>query len=82
MLASAEQQVRQAQEKAPRDPLHALGEYLAAAQTASNQLARYPGGRQARELYDFSVARAIGVIEDAHLNPWDHALMVPAPARD
>ena len=82
MLVSAEQQVRQAQQKAPRDPLHALGDYLAAAQTASNQLARHPGDRPARELYDFSVARAIGVIEDAHLNPWDHALMVPAPASD
>jgi hypothetical protein len=31
MLVSAEQQVRQAQETAPHDPLHALGEYLAAA---------------------------------------------------
>ena len=62
-LVSAEQQVRDAQEKAPRDPLHALGEYLAAAETASNQLARHPDDRQARDLYNFSVARAIGVIE-------------------
>jgi len=79
-LVSAEQQVRDAQEKAPRDPLHALGEYLAAAETASNQLTRHPDDRQARDLYNFSVARAIGVIEDAHLNPWSHALTVPAPA--
>ena len=81
-LLSAEQQVHDAQEEAPRDPLHALGDYLAAAQTASNQLGRNPGSRQARDLYNFSVARAIGVIEDAHLNAWDHALRAPAPAGD
>ncbi len=71
-----------AQEKAPRDPLHALGGYLAAAQTASNQLDRNPGDRPARDLYNFSVARVIGVIEGARLNPWDHALVVPAPTGD
>jgi pimeloyl-ACP methyl ester carboxylesterase len=81
-LVSTAQQLREAQEKAPRDPLGALGEYLAAAQTASSRLTRYPDDRAARDLYNFSVARAIGVIEDARLNPWDHALTVPGPTGD
>ncbi len=81
-LVSAGQQLRNAQEEALRDPLHALGGYLAAAQTAFNQLARHPGDRGARDLYNFSVARAIGVIEDAHLDPWNHALVAPAATGD
>ena len=60
-----------------KEPLQALGEYLDSAQIAFEQLRPNPSDKQARDLYNFSVARSIEVIETARLNPWDRALAVP-----
>lgn len=78
-LASAEQQLREAQKLEGSDPLRALGNYLASAQLAFDQLRRRPANKRARDVYNFSVARSIDVIESAGLNPWDRLLTVPAP---
>ncbi|HEY4281998.1 MAG TPA: alpha/beta fold hydrolase [Chthoniobacterales bacterium] len=74
-----EQQLQNAARLQQSDPLHALGGYLDSAHSAFDQLRRNPNDKQARDLYNFSVARAIGVIEEANLNPWDRAIKVPAP---
>ena len=41
-------------------------------------IATKPNDKQARDCYNFSVARSIEVIETARLDPWDRALDVPA----
>lgn len=81
-LAGAEQQLRDAPQLAQSDPIHALGNYLDSAQIALEQLRRNPSDNQARDLYDFSVARSIEVIGTAHLNPWNSGLTVPSQSGD
>ena len=78
-LALAERQLVAARELESRDPQQALGNYLAAAQAAAEQLDRRSSDQQARDLYDFAVGRSIQVIEDARLDPWHHPLIVPSP---
>lgn len=76
----AEQQLRQAEQLTRTDPLRSLGNYLDSAHFAWDQLRRNPNDKQARDLYNFSVARSIDVIEAANLNPWDRVLKVPSPS--
>jgi pimeloyl-ACP methyl ester carboxylesterase len=78
-LATAENRLRDAANLKGSNPLQALGNYLVSAHTASNRLRQNPDDTQARDLYNFAVARSIGVIQEAHLNPWDQALSVPTP---
>lgn len=77
-LASAENQLRDAARLKSANPLQALGIYLNAAQAAADQLKRNPADKQARDFYNFAVARSIGVIEAGRLNPWEGALKVPS----
>jgi pimeloyl-ACP methyl ester carboxylesterase len=72
-----EQQFEKAAQLQQSDPLHALGGYLDSAHSAFDQLRRNPNDKQSRNLYNFSVARVVEVIQTKHLNPWDHALDVP-----
>jgi pimeloyl-ACP methyl ester carboxylesterase len=65
-----------------REPLEAIGEFLAAAQTAQQQLARDPANIAARDAYNFAVARTIGTIQQARLDPWSQPLRVPAAGGD
>lgn len=81
-LMSVEQRIRTALRKERGEPLAALGEYLAAAQTAARELERNPADTVARDDYNFAVARAIGTIKRAKLEPWEHPLRVPAPDGD
>ncbi len=76
-LAQAEQDIESALKKQRHDPLAALGEYLAAADFASRQLARDPGSKAARDSYNFAVSRAIDTIEKGKLDPWTQPLRVP-----
>ncbi len=76
---SAEQQLSEARSYESSDPSRALGLYLASARNASEQLARTPSDKPTRDLYNFSVARTIGVIEQAHLNVWEQPLKVSMP---
>jgi pimeloyl-ACP methyl ester carboxylesterase len=64
------------------DPLVALGEYLTAAQIASDQLERNPNDYNALNDYNFAVARIIAIIGDAKLDPWTQPLRVPASGGD
>src|SRR5881275_1059583 len=61
------------------NPSGALGSYLASAQAALAELGRHPEEKAARDVYNFSVARSVGVIEEAKLKPWDRTLVAPAP---
>lgn len=65
-----------------REPLKAIGEFLSAAQTGQEQLARDPANTAARDTYNFAVARVVGTIQQAELNPWSQPLRVPAAGGD
>jgi pimeloyl-ACP methyl ester carboxylesterase len=81
-LVSAEQSIARALRAEKREPLRALSEYLTAAQTAARQLARNPADTEARDAYNFAVARVLGTIQEAKLDPWTHPLRVPAAGGD
>jgi len=75
-----EQGITRALRKERREPLVALGEYLTAARSAAQELDRNPGDMAARADYNFAVARAIGTIHAAQIDPWTRPLRVPASA--
>jgi pimeloyl-ACP methyl ester carboxylesterase len=75
-LASAEQEIKNALQRQERDPLVALADFLAAAKSAQEQLARDRADTAARETYNFAVARVIGTIQQARLDPWKLPLRV------
>lgn len=78
MLVSAEREIVSGMRKEKREPLVALGELLAAAKKASRQLKADPGDKEARDAYNFAVARVIGTIKRAKLDPWTQPMEVPA----
>ncbi len=78
-LALAKRELVAAREDERRNPTAALGNYLAAAQVAAERLHAHPSDKQARDLYDFAVARSIQTIEDAQLAPWHRALSISSP---
>ena len=61
------------------EPTRALGGYLACARLTADRLKRQPGDIQARQLYNFSVARCVEVVETAPLDPWNHPLSATGP---
>lgn len=65
-----------------RQPMTALAGYLTAAEVAAKQLALTPNDAVIREDYNFAVARILGVIQDAQLDPWTQPLTVPAKDGD
>jgi pimeloyl-ACP methyl ester carboxylesterase len=65
-----------------RQPLPALGCLLTAAETSARQLAVNPADTAARDAYNYSVARIIGHIQHANLDPWSQTLRVPAAGGD
>ncbi|HEY5891706.1 MAG TPA: alpha/beta hydrolase [Chthoniobacterales bacterium] len=77
-LVSAEQNIAKALLQEKRKPLLALGELLTAAQVAAEQLARNPDDISARDAYNFAVARVLGTVKEAKLDPWTQPLRVPA----
>lgn len=58
----------------------ALGEYLSAAESAALQLARNPNDTAARDACNFAVARVIGTIQEAKIDPWTRPIRVPTAA--
>ncbi len=60
-----------------RSPLVALGENMVAAHTALDLLRANPRDRIALHDYNFAVARILGLIKAAKLNPWNQPLTVP-----
>lgn len=65
-----------------REPVKAIGGFLEAARDARQQLARDPADIAARDAYNFAVARVIGTIQEARLDPWTQPLRVPADGGD
>jgi pimeloyl-ACP methyl ester carboxylesterase len=63
-------------------PLPALGEFLAAAQSASAELQRHPNDPVVRADYNFAVARVFTAIKRGNLDPWGQPLHVPAAGGD
>jgi pimeloyl-ACP methyl ester carboxylesterase len=81
-VGAAELEIIKALRQKKREPLVALGEFLAIAKSAQQQLAREPANVAARDAYNFSVARVIGTIEHAKLDPWARPLRVPMAGSD
>src|SRR6266705_3372414 len=65
-----------AQEK--KQPMVALGGFVAAARDALHQLDRNPANVEARRDYNFAVARIFTVVRDAKLDPWTQPTRVGA----
>lgn len=81
-LVAAEKGISDALRRERRDPMAALGEYLSAAQVAAEQFTRNPSDIAARDAYNFAVARVLGVIQKAKLDPWTQPLPVPSAGGD
>lgn len=64
--------------RSKHEPIAAQNGYLMAAKAASEQLQINPNNKQARDDYNFAVARIFTVIKDAKLDPWTNPLTVPA----
>jgi len=69
-LANAEAAIANALQLDRSNPLTALDEYMSAAQTALRQFERNPRDENARNDYNFAVARIIATIRDEKLDPW------------
>jgi pimeloyl-ACP methyl ester carboxylesterase len=65
-----------------KQPLPAMGEFLASAEAASRELRRHPNDPAARATYNFAVARIFTAIKKGDLDPWTHPLRVPAQGGD
>ena len=81
-LAPVERRISTALRQRKREPLEAIGGFLAAAQSAQQQLVHDPANIAARDAYNFAVARVIGTIQQARLDPWTQPLRVPAADGD
>jgi pimeloyl-ACP methyl ester carboxylesterase len=81
-FGTVEQRITTALRKERKEPLVALGEYLAAAQVAAGQLAQNPGDPVAQYDYNFAVARSLGTIKRAQIDPWTQPLRVPSTDGD
>jgi len=61
-----------------KQPIVALGAFVAAARDALHQLDRNPANAEARRDYNFAVARIFTVVRDAKLDPWTQPVRVGA----
>src|SRR6266576_4974494 len=61
-----------------KQPIVALGAFVAAARDALRKLDRNPADAEARRDYNFAVARIFTVVRDAKLDPWTQPMQVGA----
>ena len=61
-----------------KQPIVALGAFVAAARDSLRQLDRNPANADARRAYNFAVARIFSVVRDAKLDPWTQPMRVGA----
>lgn len=80
--SEVEQGITDGLRRSKREPLAALGNYIAAAKSASQQLQLHPHDKGIREDYNFAVARIFTTLRDAKLDPWTTPLTVPAAGGD
>ena len=59
-------------------PLAALGEELSAVKISLNVLEQRPSDLSAQSIYNFSVARAVGNVERAKIQPWQRKIDIVA----
>jgi pimeloyl-ACP methyl ester carboxylesterase/predicted GNAT family acetyltransferase len=59
-----------------KQPIVALGMFVAAARDSLRQLDRNPANAEARRDYNFAVARIFTVVRDAKLDPWTQPMRV------
>jgi pimeloyl-ACP methyl ester carboxylesterase len=81
-LANAEAAIAKGLQLDRSKPLAALDEYMSAAETALQQFERNSRDEDARNDYNFAVARIIATIRDEKLDPWTQPLRVPASGGD
>src|SRR5437867_7337803 len=74
----ATQTIDSALVKEKKEPMVALGSFVAAARDALRRLDRNPADAEARRDYNFAVARIFTVVRDAKLDPWTHPMAVGA----
>src|SRR6266478_4239652 len=74
----ATQTVNRALVEERKQPMVALGAFVAAARDSLRQLDRNPANAEALRDYNFAVARIFTAIRDAKLDPWTHPLRVGA----
>jgi pimeloyl-ACP methyl ester carboxylesterase/predicted GNAT family acetyltransferase len=74
----ATQTINSALVEEKKQPIVALGAFVAAARDALRQLDRNPANAEARRDYNFAVARIFTVVRDAKLDPWTHPVRVGA----
>src|SRR5258708_2265842 len=75
-LANAEAAIAKALQVERSSPLGALDKYMSAAEMALRQFERNPRDENARNGYNFAVARIIATIRDEKLDPWTQPLRV------
>ncbi len=74
----ATQTINHALVEEKKQPIVALGGFVAAARDSLRQLNRNPANAEARRDYNFAVARIFTAIRDGKLDPWTHPLRVGA----
>src|SRR6267378_4573673 len=74
----ATQTINHALVEEKKQPIIALGAFVAAARDALHQLDRNPANTEARRDYNFAVARIFTVVRDAKLDPWTQPMRVGA----
>jgi pimeloyl-ACP methyl ester carboxylesterase len=74
----ATQTIDRALAKEQKQPVVALGAFVAAARDSLRQLDRNPANAEAQRDYNFAVARIFTVVRDAKLDPWTQPLRVGA----
>jgi pimeloyl-ACP methyl ester carboxylesterase len=74
----ATQTINRALVEEKKQPILALGAFVAAARDSLRQLDRNPANAEARRDYNFAVARIFTVVRDAKLDPWTQPMRVGA----
>lgn len=74
----ATQTIDRALAEEKKQPMVALGAFVAAAQDSLRKLDRNPANAQALRDYNFAVARIFTVIRDAKLDPWTQPILIGA----
>jgi pimeloyl-ACP methyl ester carboxylesterase len=79
-LHRAERAIADGEQLQRNDPQKAAGLYLSGVESATSELRKNPEDRLALRDYDFALSRVFSVIRESHLDPWTHALRLPAPS--
>ncbi|HEX2474518.1 MAG TPA: hypothetical protein VHK01_07230, partial [Lacipirellulaceae bacterium] len=74
----ATQTINRALVEEKKQPIVALGGFVAAARESLRQLDRNPANAEALRNYNFAVARIFSVVRDAKLDPWTRPMPVGA----